>query len=90
VIFSARGEAEKIISEAEGYALDRVNTSLGDSARFVALYREYRLAKDVTRRRLYLEAVQEVLPKMGKKFIIDSDQKNLLPLLNLEGIGGAR
>jgi membrane protease subunit HflK len=80
---AAKGNAEKTIKSAEGYALDRVNRAKGDAARFVAMYNEYSKAKDVTRRRLYLEALRDVLPKLGSKYIIDSDQKNLLPLLNL-------
>lgn len=80
---AAKGNAEKTIKSAEGYALDRINRAKGDAARFVALYNEYSKAKDVTRRRLYLEAVKDLLPKLGSKYIIDADQKNLLPLLNL-------
>ncbi len=83
VIPAAKGEAEKTIKAAEGYALDRVNRSKGDAARFLSIYNEYTKAKDITRRRLYLEAMQEIFPKMGDKYIVDSDQKNLLPLLNL-------
>ncbi|MBN1626436.1 MAG: FtsH protease activity modulator HflK, partial [Deltaproteobacteria bacterium] len=83
IIPQAKGDAEKTIKEAEGYALDRVNRAKGDSARFLSLYEEYSKAKDVTRRRLYLEAMREVFPKIGNKYIVDSEQKNLLPLLNL-------
>jgi membrane protease subunit HflK len=83
VIPAARGNAEKTIKGAQGYALDRVNKAKGDATRFLALYTEYSKAKDVTRRRLYLEAIQQILPKLGKKYIVDSEQKNLLPLLNL-------
>jgi len=81
---AAMGEAKKTILVAEGYALDRVNRAEGDAAKFLALYEEYAKAKDVTRRRLYLEMAKEVFPKLGKKYIIDEDQKGLLPLLNLE------
>ena len=80
---AAKGNAEKTIKSAEGFALDRVNRAKGDAARFVAQYDEYSKAKDVTRRRLYLEALKDVLPKVGRKYIIDADQENLLPLLNL-------
>jgi len=80
---AAKGNAEKTIKSAEGYALDRVNRAKGDAARFVSLHTEYFRAKDVTRRRLYLEALKDLLPKLGSKYIIDADQKNLLPLLNL-------
>ncbi|RPI77820.1 MAG: FtsH protease activity modulator HflK [Desulfobacteraceae bacterium] len=79
----AQGEAEKTIKQAEGYALDRINTAKGDAARFLSLYQEYAKAKDVTRRRLYLEAVRDVFPKLGPKYIVDEKQKNFLPLLNI-------
>ena len=80
---SAKGDAEKTIREAEGYALDRINRSKGDASRFLSLYQEYKNAEDVTRRRLYLEAIREIFPKLGSKYIVDSDQKGLLPLLDL-------
>jgi membrane protease subunit HflK len=80
---AARGEAERTIRAAEGYALNRVNRAKGNAARFVALYNEYINAKDITKRRLYLETIKETFPNLGPKYIVDSDQKNLLPLLNL-------
>ena len=91
IIPSARGNAEKTIRSAEGYALDRVNRAKGDVSRFLSLYTEYSKAKDVTRKRLYLEAIEEILPKMGEKYIVDADQKNFLPLLNLgKSQGGSK
>ena len=86
----AKGNAEKTIKAAEGYALDRVNRAKGDAARFLSLYEEYIKAEDITRRRLYLEAIREIFPKLGNKYIVDADQKNLLPLLNLGGIKGGQ
>ncbi|MBW2661032.1 MAG: FtsH protease activity modulator HflK [Deltaproteobacteria bacterium] len=80
---ASRGEAERTIKAAEGYALERVNKAKGDASRFVALYNEYTKAKDVTKRRLYLETLKNLFPKLGNKYIIDADQKNLLPFLNL-------
>jgi modulator of FtsH protease HflK len=80
---AARGEAERVVRSAEGYALDRVNRAMGDASRFESVYQEYVKAKDVTKRRLYLETLKELFPKLGPKYIVDSDQKNLLPLLNL-------
>lgn len=80
---AARGEAERTIRAAEGYALNRVNRAKGNADRFVALYNEYVNAKDITKRRLYLETIKETFPNLGQKYIVDSDQKNLLPLLNL-------
>jgi membrane protease subunit HflK len=81
---NARGEAERVVRAAEGYALERVNNSRGDVARFLNIYDEYRKAPDVTRKRLYLETLNEVLPKTGRKLIIDSSMKGILPLLNLD------
>ncbi|MCP4693351.1 MAG: FtsH protease activity modulator HflK [Desulfobacterales bacterium] len=80
---AARGEAERTIKAAEGFALDRVNRAKGDASRFNAVYNEYIKAQDVTKRRLYLETMKSILPKLGPKYIIDSEQKNVLPLLNL-------
>ena len=83
VIPAAKGNAEKTIKAAEGYALDRVNRAKGDAARFLDQYNAYARAENVTRRRLYLEAMEKILPKLGSKYIVDGEQKNLLPLLNL-------
>jgi membrane protease subunit HflK len=85
---AAKGEAERTIKAAEGYSLDRVNRAQGDAARFKDQYSEYVKAKDVTKRRLYLESLKELLPKINRKFIVDADQKNVLPLLNLGNSGG--
>jgi membrane protease subunit HflK len=79
----AEGEAKQVIEAAEGYATERVNNAEGDATRFRAIYREYSRAPLVTRKRLYLEAITEILPKMNKKIIFDEQQKNILPLLNL-------
>jgi membrane protease subunit HflK len=79
----ARGEAERTIKAAEGYALERVNEAKGNAARFTSIYKEYAKAKDVTKRRMYLETLQELFPKLGQKYIIDADAKNFLPLLNI-------
>ncbi|MCK5513711.1 MAG: FtsH protease activity modulator HflK [Deltaproteobacteria bacterium] len=87
IIPKAKGEAEQTIKAAEGYAMDRVNRAKGDASRFLSLFKEYAKAKDVTRRRLYLESMSVVLPKLGNKYIIDPEQKGILPLLNL-GKGG--
>lgn len=88
---AAKGNAEKTIKAAEGYALDRINRAKGDAARFLSVYEEYAKAEDVTRRRLYLEAIQEMFPRMGDKYIVDADQRNFLPLLNLgKSEGGKR
>ena len=79
----AKGEAERTVKAAEGYSLARVNRAKGDAARFLSLYEEYQKAQDITKRRLYLETMKVLLPKMGPKYFVDSDQKNFLPLLNM-------
>jgi membrane protease subunit HflK len=84
VIPRAAGEAEKLIQEANGYALERVNKAKGEAARFNSLYSEYRKAKDVTRQRIYLETLNKILPKTGKKLIVDEKIKGLIPLLDLK------
>ena len=65
-----------------------MNRAKGDASRFLALYEEYDKAKDVTRRRLYLETLRDIFPKLGDKFIVDARQRNLLPLLNLGNTKG--
>ncbi|MFC1887968.1 FtsH protease activity modulator HflK [Candidatus Cloacimonadota bacterium] len=84
IIPEAEGKALKTIEEAEGYAVDRVNRANGDASRFVSMYNEYRNAKTVTKKRLYLETMVKVLPKVEKIYIVDEEQKGLLPLLNLD------
>ncbi len=90
VIPESLGEAERAIKDAEGYALERINRATGDANRFSALWNEYSKAKDVTRRRLYLEAMGTVIPKLGTKYVFDAEQKSLLPLLNLEEKAGEK
>ena len=82
----ASGEAEKIIQEAQGYAIQRINEAEGDAAKFNALFKEYEKAPEVTKKRIYLETLQEVLPGLGQKIIIDEEAKQILPLLNLNGV----
>ncbi len=80
----ARGEASRAISEAEGYALERVNRATGEATRFRAILDQYKKAPDVTRRRLYLEAVGAILPGAKSLYIVDSDQKAMVPWLSME------
>ena len=79
----AEGEALQLIQEAEGYATARVNRAEGEATRFDAIYSEYRKAPRVTRTRMYLEMLNEVLPRVGKKIIVDDEGASVLPLLNL-------
>lgn len=83
LIPKAKGEAEQTIRAAEGYAMERVNNAEGDANRFIAIYKEYARAPLVTRKRLYLEAINDILPKINKKIIFDEKMKNIVPLLNL-------
>lgn len=83
VIPKAKGQAEKTIREAEGYALERVNEAKGDAVKFLETWEAYKDAKDVTRKRLYLEALQEVLPRAGEIYVFEPGASNVLPLLKL-------
>ena len=83
VIPSAKGEAVKLVKSAEGYKSERINRAKGDASRFTQTWEAYRLAKDVTRRRLYLETMAEVLPSVQTKVVIDEDQKGVLPFLDI-------
>jgi len=90
VIPKARGTAEKTIRQAEGYRLAKVNQAKGEAERFLATWTEYKKAPQITKKRLYLETLMEVLPKAKEKYIIDPKQSSILPLLNLGEKGGAR
>lgn len=79
----AAGEAEQVVRAAEGYATERVNRAKGDASLFASVYKEYARAPLVTRKRLYLETLNEILPKIKKKIIVDEKQRTILPLLNL-------
>jgi modulator of FtsH protease HflK len=79
----AEGTAKRVISEAEGYATERVNRAFGETARFGAVLAEYQNAPEVTRSRLYLEALNEVLPAIGSVVVVQDGQLSPLPLLSL-------
>jgi membrane protease subunit HflK len=83
VIPRARGEALETVQLAEAYALNRVNRAKGEADRFSALYQEYMKAPDVTKKRIYLETMQRILPKLGNKIIVDEKGNNVMPLLNM-------
>ena len=85
VIPKAQGEAKRTVQAAEGYATNRVNRAEGDVAAFNALLDAYRRAPDVTRRRIYLETMGTIYPKIRRKVVLDKDLKGVLPLLNLHG-----
>ncbi|MFO1494231.1 MAG: FtsH protease activity modulator HflK [Lysobacterales bacterium] len=79
----ARGEANRVLSEAQGYATERVNYAKGETARFNAILAEYRQAPEVTRTRMYLEAMYQTLPKVREVYVVDDGQAAPLSLLNL-------
>ncbi len=83
VIPRAQGEALQAVLQAEGYSLNRVNSAEGDAARFNLLYDAYRKAPEVTRRRMYLETMQKVLPRLGGKLFLDENADGVMPLLPL-------
>ncbi len=84
VIPKARGQAQRAIQEARGYATQRINNARGEAARFNALYRAFLKAPEVTRQRLYLETLDSVLTKVGKKLITDDKATGILPLFQYD------
>lgn len=88
VIPEARGKAEQVIQAAEGYATERVNMARGEATRFLALQTEYAKAPGVTRARLYLETMSEVMNRAGKRIFVDDKIKGLLPVLPLDTVKG--
>ncbi len=79
----ARGEAKRVLQEAEGYAVERINKARGETNRFLALLAEYQKAPTVTRRRIHIETLEEVLPRLEETYIMDAKMGGLLPLLPL-------
>jgi membrane protease subunit HflK len=88
VIPLAEGEKDQRIREADGYRLKRINEAEGDVARFSALLAEYNKAPEVTRRRIYIETLQDVMPGIRSKIVIDEQTRGILPLLNLDSQKG--
>jgi membrane protease subunit HflK len=85
----ARGRAAQSIRAAEGYSKQRVNEAEGEVTAFNALLAEYNKAPEVTRRRLYLETMSEILPRVKNKVVVGEDVKGLLPMLNLNALAEA-
>jgi modulator of FtsH protease HflK len=86
VIPRARGEAQETIQLAEAYALNRVNRATGEADRFNSIFGEYIKAPEVTRKRIYYETMERLLPELGNKIIVDEKGTNVLPLLNIDGL----
>jgi membrane protease subunit HflK len=84
VIPKARGEAARTIEEAKGYALERVNNARGEASKFNSVFTEYLKAKEVTRQRIYLETMNDIMQKVGRKLITDKEMSGILPLFQLE------
>lgn len=84
VIPRARGQAQETIQRAEGYASERINNAEGEVSRFNDLYAEYIKAPQVTKQRIFLETMEEIIPRMGKKIITDESGNNVLPLLQMQ------
>jgi len=87
VIPKARGDAARIIEEARGYASQRVNEAKGDASKFDSVFREYQKAPEVTRQRIYLETMNNILQKVGRKLITDQKSTGILPLFQLQQEG---
>ena len=93
VIPKARGEAEAMIRDAEGFKESRVKRAEGDATKFTTILKEYRKAKSITEKRLYLETMEKVLPDIEKIIVPDKDSGNMLNLLNLntgKTVGGKK
>ena len=93
LIPKARGEAEAMIRAAEGFRESRIKRAEGDAAKFTTILQEYRKAKSITEKRLYLETMEKVLPGIEKVIVPDKDSGNILNLLNLNagtGKGGQK
>ena len=86
VVPLAKGKKDQRIREADGYRLKRINEAKGDVARFSAMLTEYSKAPKVTRRRIYLETMQAVMPRLQAKIIVDAQARSVLPLLNLNAL----
>jgi membrane protease subunit HflK len=80
-----QGKAEQMIKTAEAYKVDVVNRAKGDAARFTSLYEEFKKAPDITRKRLYFEAIQDALKKTSQVYVVDPEVKSVVPLLQAKG-----
>ena len=81
----ARGEAERTVLEAEGFLQRRTNVARGEAQRFIDTVEAYELAPNVTRRRLYLETMEELIPGLREVIVVDQEMQSLLPHFNIRG-----
>ena len=84
VVPRAEGQAKQVIAEAEGYAAERVNRARGEAERFAAIFSEYRNAPDITRRRLFLETLDRVLPRLGRVLVVEEGVTSPIPLPHMD------
>jgi membrane protease subunit HflK len=89
VIPKAYGDAKKIIEEAYGYKAQRINDAKGETQRFNDILKEYKNAPEVTRKRMYLETMKDILPTVVSVYVIDKDQQAPIPLLNITSAASA-
>ncbi|AQQ08456.1 Modulator of FtsH protease HflK [Sedimentisphaera cyanobacteriorum] len=90
IIPKKRGEAQKMVQQAEAYAVKRVNEAEGDAGRFREIYNNYKNSKEVTRTRMYLEAINEAFPEIGQINIMDKEVESLLPHMNINKKGESK
>lgn len=88
VIPKAAGDAKKIIEQAYGYKAQRINDAQGQAQRFTDILKEYKNAPDVTKTRMYLETMKEILPNVESIYVIDKDQQSPIPLMNITSAAG--
>ena len=81
-IYRIEGEAQKTVTEAEGYAIQRVNEAKGDANLFNAIFEEYQKQPQITKDRLFIEAMNEIYSNNKNKIIVDKDIENIVPFLN--------
>lgn len=81
----AEGVAKQMLEEAQGYAIERVNNAKGNIARYNSIYDQYVKYKEVTKTRMYIEALKEVLPTVKEVIIMDQKKNGMLPIINLGG-----
>ena len=81
----AEGVAKQMLEQAQGYAIERVNNAKGNISRYNAIYKQYKKYKEVTKTRMYIEALKEVLPTVKEVVIMDQSKNGMLPILNLGG-----
>jgi modulator of FtsH protease HflK len=79
----AEGEAKRTIHQAEGYKINRINRAEGEASKFTRTWEEYIKAPEITKKRIYLESMADILPRAKAKYIVDNEHTSILPLLRL-------